>query len=267
MVRLRRETYRALYHEVGSAGPGERKRAAMEIRNKTVLVTGANRGIGLAFVEALVDGGAACVYAGTRTIETPPAPRDGRVRPLRLDVTDEQQIGDAVNEVEHLDLLINNAGVLTPVDVLAGDMDDVARDLDVNYFGLLKVTRAFLPRLEESGGAVINILTLVALASMPGMASYSSSKAAAFSLTQGLRTQLASRGVAVHGVFPGAVDTDMLRGVEMPKTPAADVARATLAAFEAGEEDIFPDPMSRSLSEIWRADPKELERQLAAMAA
>jgi NAD(P)-dependent dehydrogenase (short-subunit alcohol dehydrogenase family) len=239
----------------------------MKIANSTVLVTGANRGIGRAFVDALLERGAARVYATARDTRTPRQIPDDRVMPLALDVTSDEQIGAVATQIPRLDLLINNAGVLIPDDVVSGDLNTIQHQLDVNYLGPLKVTRAFLPLLERSGGAVVNVLSLVALASMSLTPAYSSSKAAAFSMTQALRAQIGRRGVAVHAVFPGPVDTDMLRGVEIQKAAAADVARAVLGAVEAGEEDVFPDPMSREVSAAWHSGPiKALERRFAAFA-
>jgi len=239
----------------------------MNIANKTALVTGANRGIGRALVDALLERGAARVYATARNPRTLRELEDERVTPLTLDITSDEQITSAVEQVERLDLLINNAGIAIPDDIVSGDLGVVQRHLDVNFLGPLKVTRAFLPHLENSGGAVINVLSIAAIASTPFIASYSSSKAAAFSMTQALRALLAHKGVAVHAVLPGPVDTDMNRDFDFPKASAVDVARATLEAFEAGEEDIFPDPMSRGLYEVWHSSPtKYLEREFAAFA-
>jgi NAD(P)-dependent dehydrogenase (short-subunit alcohol dehydrogenase family) len=240
----------------------------MKITNTTVLVTGANRGIGRALVDALLARGARRVYAGARDTRRLREPADHRVTPLALDVTSGRQIGAAVEQVEQLDLLINNAGILLPDSLLAGDLSAVKLHFEVNLFGTLAVTRAFLPRLEASGGAVVNVLSLNALASMPLTPGYSISKAAAFSMTQSLRWQLRSRGVAVHAVLPGPVDTDMTRGLEgVPKASAADVVRAILDAVEAGEEEIFPDPMSVELSVAWHSSPiKAFERRFAAFA-
>lgn len=137
--------------------------------------------------------------------------------------------------------------------------------METNFFGMLNVTNAFLPGLEQRKGAIVNMLTLVALASMPPLAAYNASKAAGWSLTQTLRADLAKRGVSVFSVFPGAVDTDMIRAFQMPKTPAIEVARATLVGIEAEEEDIFPDPMAQQLYAAWRQDHKAVERQFASM--
>jgi NAD(P)-dependent dehydrogenase (short-subunit alcohol dehydrogenase family) len=127
-------------------------------------------------------------------------------------------------------------------------------NFDVNFFGMLHTTRAFAPILIERGGNVVNILTLVALASMPALGVYNASKAAAWSLTQSLRADFGRRGVKVFSVFPGAVDTDMLKGVDMPRTSPDEVAAGVLAGLSADEEDVFPDPMSRQLYAQWAAD-------------
>ena len=233
----------------------------VKIADKAVLVTGGNRGIGRALVEEALSRGAKRVYAGTRE---PLADPDGRVTPLTLDVTDAAQIQEAVERVESLDVLVNNAGIAVYDDL--SDRSALERHLAVNLFGTYGVTQAFLPLLTRSGGAIVNNLSLYALAPMPLIPAYSISKAAAFSLTQSLRALLAGRGVRVHAVLPGPVDTDMTRDADIPKAPPESVARAILDGVEKDEEDIFPDPMSDSLAESWRGGAaKALERQLAAL--
>ena len=176
------------------------------------------------------------------------APTDGRrgssaSRPLILDVTDPAQIQEAVDSVESLDILINNAGVSVADDL--SDRSAFERHLAVNLYGTLDVTQAFLPSLTRSHGAVVNVVSLGAVAAVPVLPAYSVSKAASLSLTQSLRALLAGRGVSVYAVMPGPIDTDMVRDLDIPKTPPEDVARATLDGVERGEEEIFPDPMSR----------------------
>ena len=240
----------------------------MQIKDSVVLVTGANRGIGRAFVDALLERGADRVYATARNLSSLDAVArlDGRrVRTLKLDVKSWPDVRAAAEQAKDVTLLINNAGVLA-MGGLADVPPEALRDnMETNFYGMLYVIRAFLPTLERHRGAIVNMLTLVALASMPGLSAYNASKAAGLSLTQSFRADLAKRGIAVHGVFPGAVDTDMIRGFEMPKTAPIDVARAVLAGVEAGEEDIFPDPMSQQLYAAWRQDHKAVERQFAAM--
>jgi NAD(P)-dependent dehydrogenase (short-subunit alcohol dehydrogenase family) len=189
---------------------------------------------------------------------------DKRVTPLTLDVTDAAQTQRALESVASLDILINNAGM-----ALYDDLSDRAaleRHLAVNLFGTFGVTQAFLPLLTRSRGAIVNVLSVTAFAALPLIPSYSISKAAAFSLSQSLRALLAARGVSVHAVLTGPVDTDMSRGLDIPKASAESVARAIFDGVENGEEDIFPDPMSESMAESWRSGAaKALERQNATL--
>jgi NAD(P)-dependent dehydrogenase (short-subunit alcohol dehydrogenase family) len=235
----------------------------MTIKDKTILVTGANRGIGQALAAEALARGAARVYAGTRQ---PLVGMDDRVTALRLDVTSAAQVQAAAGQVGSLDMLINNAGIAVPDDLT--DPAALERHLAVNLFGTYAVTQAFLPAVTRSRGAIVNILSVNALAPMPFVIpAYSVSKAAAFSLTQSLRARVAGQGVRVHAVMPGPVDTDMLRGVDIPKASPESVARAILDAVERGEEEIFPDPASAHLSAGWgESAAKLLERQLAGAA-
>jgi NAD(P)-dependent dehydrogenase (short-subunit alcohol dehydrogenase family) len=232
----------------------------MTIADKAVLVTGANRGIGQALVEEALKRGAKRVYAGTRQ---PLAHSDVRVTPLTLDVTNAAQIQGAVERVESLDILINNAGVAIYDDL--SNLDVIEQHLAVNFLGLFKVTHAFLPLLRRSKGAIVNNLSLAALAALPVIPAYSISKAAAFNMTQSLRALLAGQGVTVHAVVLGPIDTDMNRGFEIPKASPESAALRIFDGLEKGEDDIFPDPASLSIAEGWRTGAvKALERQFAA---
>lgn len=236
----------------------------MTIADKTVLVTGAGRGLGKALVDEALAKGAARVFAGTRRPLSHP---DARVTPLTLDVTDAAQIRAAVAAVAAagpLDVLFNNAGLALYEDL--SDVTALERQLAVNLFGGYGVTRAFLPALTAARGAVVNILSLSALAPVPVMPAYSVSKAAAFSLTQSLRAQLSGRGVTVHAVLSGPVDTEMVADLDIPKASPESVARTIFEQLAKGEEEIFPDPLSVPFVESWYAGPaKALERQNAAM--
>jgi NAD(P)-dependent dehydrogenase (short-subunit alcohol dehydrogenase family) len=233
---------------------------ATTIAARAVLVTGANRGIGRALVEEALRRGAKRVYAGARQTLVH---SDTRVTPVTMDVTNAAQIQEAVQKVESLDILINNAGV-SPFDDLS-DRRVLEEQLAVNLFGPYDVTHAFLPLLTRSRGTIVNVLSLSSLAAVPFSPAYSVSKAAAFSLSQSLRVLLAGRGVSVHRVLPGPVDTDMTLGLDIPKASPETVARAILDGVEKGEEEIFPDPMSASVAEGWRSSAvKALERQFAA---
>jgi NAD(P)-dependent dehydrogenase (short-subunit alcohol dehydrogenase family) len=219
----------------------------MKIEKKTILVTGANRGIGRALVEEALKRGAKQVYAGVRTSFTHP---DQRVIPLIIDVTDETQIKKAAEKIGLLDILINNAGVMFYDDL--SDRTIMERQLSVNLFGMYNMTRAFQPSLLRSRGAIVNILSAVALAPLPPTASYSISKAAAFSMTQSMRAFLAGQGVKVYAVLAGPTDTDLIKSMDIPKSSPASVAQSILDGVEKEEEDIFPDPQSASLAESWR---------------
>lgn len=232
----------------------------MPIAGKTILVTGASRGIGRALVDEALARGAKRVYAGMRQ---PLAHPDPRVTPLPLDVTSSGQIQAAAGQVGSLDILINNAGV-APYDDLT-DRAVLEHSLAVNLFGPYAVTQAFLPQLTRSGGVIVNNTSLMALAPLPLTPSYAISKAAAFSMTQSLRALLAGRGVRVHAVLTGPTDTDMTAGFEIPKASPQSVARVIFDGVDNGEEDIFPDPMSASVADGWRGGPaKAMERQNAA---
>jgi NAD(P)-dependent dehydrogenase (short-subunit alcohol dehydrogenase family) len=234
---------------------------SLAIAGKTVLVTGANRGLGRALVDEALRRGVKRVYAASRQ---PMAVADGRVTPLILDVTDAAQIREAVDRVESLDILINNAGVSVPDDL--SDRSAFEAHMAVNLYGTLDVTQAFLRSLAQSRGAVVNIVSLGAVAAVPVLPAYSVSKAASLSVTQSLRALLAGRDISVHAVLPGPIDTDMVRGLDLPKAPPEDVARAVFDGVEQGEEEIFPDAMSEALVESWRNGvAKQLERQNSAL--
>jgi len=232
----------------------------MKIEGRTVMVTGANRGLGKALVEEALSRGAKRVYAASRQ---PSRPSDERIVTLALDVTHSGQITEAVRRVDSLDILINNAGISLQNEL--GDRAALQQLLAVNLFGTYDVTQAFLPVLARSRGAIVNVLSLAAIAAVPFDSLYSISKAAAFSFTQSLRALLAARGVSVHGVLAGPIDTDMARNLDIPKASASSVARGVLDGVEKDEEEIFPDPMSASIAEGWRSSAvKALQRQFAA---
>jgi len=233
----------------------------MNIENKTILITGANRGIGRALVAEALRRGAKKVYAGTRgTLQV----TDERVTPVTLDVTNTSQIQQAVLKIGALDVLINNAGIAIYDDL--SNFEVIEKHLAVNFVGLLRVTHAFLPALKRSRGAIVNNLSMAGLAALPIIPSYSISKAAAFNMTQSLRALLAGQSVSVHAVVLGPVDTDMNRGFEIPKASPESAASGIFNGLEKAEEEIFPDPASQAIAEAWRAGTlKELERQFSAL--
>lgn len=233
----------------------------MDVLQKTVLITGANRGIGRALVNEALARGATKVYAGIRGGKIDIA--DKRVVPLALDVTNHVQIQAVARQVLSLDILVNNAGIALYEGL--EDIDLVEQTMAVNFYGILKVTRAFLPHLRLSRGAIINNLSLAGLAPLPMTPAYSASKAAGLSLTQSLRMLLKGQGVSVHAALIGPTETDMTRGFDIPKNAASATAKGIYDGLARGEEDIFPDPGAQMAAEGWRNGvAKALERQFTA---
>ena len=232
----------------------------MNIADKIVLITGANRGIGRALLDEALRRNAKRVYAATRSpIQHP----DNRVIPLTLDVTNASQIQRAADEVDTLDVLINNAGVAIYDDL--SNLDVIEQHLAVNFLGVLKVTIAFLPLLRRSKGAIVNNVSLAGVAALPMIPAYSISKAAALNMTQSLRALLTGQSVTVHAAIIGPTDTDMTRGFDIPKASPESTARGIFDGLENGEEDVFPDPAAQSIAEGWRTGvAKAMERQFAA---
>ena len=242
----------------------------MTIENANVFVTGANRGIGRALVEELLERGAGTIYAAARNPESVSdlvALDPERVTAIALDITDRSQVEAAARAASDSTVLINNAGVLAVDGIVDGDPELMRRDMETNYFGTANMVQAFAPVIESNGGgSIANVLSVVSLAPMPMIGGYSASKAAAFSLTQTARTELRDRKIAVHGVYPGPVDTDMTDGFEMEKATPQGVAKEILDGIDAGTEDIFPDAMAAQAGTTWLAEPKNLERQFAGAA-
>jgi NAD(P)-dependent dehydrogenase (short-subunit alcohol dehydrogenase family) len=239
----------------------------MNLTDSVALVTGANRGLGAHLVTELLRAGAAKVYAAARTPGHGAGSAAGadnpRVTPLLLDVTDDGSAAAAAAAAPDVTVLVNNAGVLAFGSALSGDLAGFERDLRTNYLGTLRVTRAFAPVLERNApAAVVNVLTLIALAPVGPMAGYSASKAAAHSITQALRAELRPSGISVLGAYPGGIDTDMLAGVEAAKAAPELVASRIVAALGAGETVVFPDDASAAAGAVYLTDPLKLEQML-----
>lgn len=236
----------------------------MDVRGKVALVTGANRGIGASLVEALVTAGVSRVYAASRggRVEA----TSNTVFPLSLDITSADDIARASETASDVQILINNAGVSSGASLLgAPTLDDAAREMQVNYFGTLAMCRAFAPALARNGGgAIVNVLSILGRVSLPRVGSYSASKAAAYSLTQSLRAELASQGTLVVGVMPGFVDTDMASRVPFPKLSPQALAASVIDALAQGSEDVYPGEAAQ-VAELLRQDPKAVERRFAAL--
>ncbi|PZO44279.1 MAG: short-chain dehydrogenase [Pseudanabaena frigida] len=240
----------------------------MNIQGSIAFVTGANRGIGKADVEALVKAGASRIYATARSIESLKdivAIAPDRIIPIALDITNPEQVIEAAQKAQDVTLLINNAGVLGAGGLFVESSIATAQwEMNTNYFGALSMVRAFAPILKNNGGgAIVNILSVVSVANAPVYSSYSASKAALHSLTQGIRAELASQGTQVIGVFPGPVDTDMAEAVPMDKVAPIEVANLILQAVENGIEDVYPDPVSQGVFSEIQVPLKAVEKQFA----
>ncbi|MYV38338.1 SDR family NAD(P)-dependent oxidoreductase [Streptomyces sp. SID1328] len=226
----------------------------MELKNAVAVVTGANRGLGRHLAAQLVERGAK-VYAAARRPETVDVP--GAV-PLRLDVTDEASIREAARVASDTTLLINNAGISTGASLIGGETAEVRREMETNFFGLLAVTRSFVPVIEgNGGGAVLNVLSVLSWLHPAGLGSYAASKAASWALTDAVRDELAPRGIAVSALHVGYMDTDMASGVPADqKVAAADVAAQALHGIETGLPEILADETSRYVKQSLSAAPR-----------
>jgi NAD(P)-dependent dehydrogenase (short-subunit alcohol dehydrogenase family) len=220
----------------------------MKIDNATVLVTGANRGIGLAFTRALLARGARKVYAGARDPSTVVQPG---VEALRLDVTKPEDVAAAAAHARDVTLVINNAGIGHFGGFMDADSEEVARrQFETNFFGMLRVSKAFAPALAaHGGGALINVLSIVSWINGGELAAYAASKSAAWSLTNALRHELAAQKTQVLGLHMGFVDTDLVRSIDQPKTSPEEIVERTLDALAAGLEEVLADEPTRSVKQ------------------
>lgn len=219
----------------------------MQIEGSVALVTGASRGIGLAFVRALLAHGASTVYAGVRSPEDFHVREPGLV-PLRLDVTDQDQIAAATERASDASIVINNAGVQTGPGLFEGSFDGARQELEVNYLGTWSVSRAFAPILAANGGgALVNMLSVASWRTNNRFPSYAASKSAQWSLTNALRVALRDQGTLVVGVHVGPVDTDAMSRIDVPKVPAAEVAAKTMDAVINGEPEVLVDEITRQV--------------------
>jgi NAD(P)-dependent dehydrogenase (short-subunit alcohol dehydrogenase family) len=227
----------------------------MDINGSAALVTGANRGIGRAIARALLERGAK-VYAGARN---PGSITDPELVPVELDVTDPASIAAAARDCDDVSILVNNAGIATGTALLSGDLDDARREIEVNYLGPLVASRAFAPVLAANGGgAVVNILSVLSWVTTARSATYAASKAAAWSMTNGLRIVLREQGTLVVGVHLGYADTDMAAAIEAPKLDPAEVARQVVEAIASGTEEVLVDPLSRQVKAALAQDLRVL---------
>jgi len=233
------------------------------IKGSVVFITGAGGAIAQALISALTARGAAKIYAAARDISALAA--SSQLAPVKMDVTSDDDVANAAALATDVTLLINNAGVNHNTSFMtAPDLAMAKEEIEANYLAPLRVTRAFAPTLAANRGAVLNMLTILARVNLPFMGSYCASKAAALSLTQGLRGELAPQGVRVAAALPGAIDTRMTAMLTIPKMTTAEAAAEILDGFEAGEEEIYVGEMARGIAKGLAHDPKAVERQLAA---
>lgn len=237
----------------------------MDISRHTALITGANRGIGLALTRALLAAGVRKLYAACRNPATMPDLGDERVEVLTLDITDPAQAEAAARRAGDVSLLINNAGIASAGPFTQTPRADLRQDMATNYEGTLNVIEAFLPALKANTGAgqpaaMVNVTSIGAFANLPLLGGYCASKAALLSMSQGLRIELADAPIEVFTINPGPIETDMTAGADFQTTPSAVAAQNTIDALQRGEYDIFPDPASQEMIAVWKQDYRELEK-------
>jgi NAD(P)-dependent dehydrogenase (short-subunit alcohol dehydrogenase family) len=220
----------------------------MEIKGTTVLVTGANRGLGQALVQALQEAGCAKIYAGARRVDGRAA--SGAVHPVQLDITNAKQVLEAAEQCHDIGLLINNAGMAAFAPALGSPtIDDARREMETNYFGTLAMCRAFAPVLKRAGGgALVNVLSVVSWFNAPMQGTYCASKSAEWSLTKAVRFELRSQGTLVAGVYAGYIETDMTTGITGLKSSPKTIAARVISGIENNEEEILADSRAESVS-------------------
>lgn len=237
---------------------------------KTALVSGANRGIGRAIVEELIRRGAAKVYAGARNMNSLnglKAEYGDKIVPVTLDVTNQESIDKLAAQIGHLVILVNNAGKLILGSIISSEsVSSLKENMDVNVWGLIKLSNAVSNHfVKDNPTVIVNISSLAGLGNMPFATTYSVSKAAVHSITQGMRAEMAPQNTLVVGVYPGPIDTDMIKALEMEKDSPKNVAKSIVDGIENGVEDVFPDAMSQQVGPFYATNPKAVEEQFATM--
>jgi NAD(P)-dependent dehydrogenase (short-subunit alcohol dehydrogenase family) len=233
----------------------------MTLSNKVVLVTGANRGIGAAIVQQMLKFDVAKIYATARDPKTLPAFGDARVVPLQLDVTSDASVDAVASIAKDVDVLVNNAGTLAFGDYIGGDLETFEDDMRTNYFGTLRVLRAFTPQfIARKSGTIANVSSVVGLSAVPLMAGYSASKAAVHSITQSLRGTLEKDNITVIGIYPGPIETTLAKPVPYPEKATPEYAAINIVkGIAEGQTYIFPDPMAKQVEQLWSTDNRKLE--------
>jgi NAD(P)-dependent dehydrogenase (short-subunit alcohol dehydrogenase family) len=233
----------------------------MTLSNKVVLVTGANRGIGAATVREMLKAGVAKIYATARDPKTLPAFGDARVVPLQLDITSDASVTAAATIAKDVDVLVNNAGSLAFGNYIVSDMQSVEDDMQTNFFGTLRVLRAFTPQfIARKSGTIANVSSIVGLSAVPLMAGYSASKAAVHSITQSLRGTLEKHNITVIGIYPGPIETELAKPVPYPDKATPESAAVNIVkGIVEGQTYIFPDPRAQQVEQLWSTDNRALE--------
>lgn len=231
----------------------------MNFKDKTIFITGANRGIGAALLNACLEKGAKKIYAAARDPKSLKH-EDPRVIPVSLDITNDQQILQAASLAQDTQILINNAGIASHGTMMDGNLEAFRKDMEVNYFATILMMRAFVPALKANQDSrLVNIVSIAKFVNFPFIAGYSASKAALYSITQAARIELSAYGIPVHAVNPGAIDTDMNKGSTMQMTAPKDVAESILNAVEQEILDIVPDKIGHQMLAAWKESPEKLE--------
>nr|WP_294927410.1 SDR family oxidoreductase [uncultured Flavobacterium sp.] len=229
------------------------------LKDKVILITGANRGIGKSLVEAALEKGARKIYATSRDLKKLPDFGDERVVALELDITDKSQISLIIEKTQDVQILINNAGTFNQGTILEGEISGMEYDMKTNYYGTINMMRAFAPILENNAPSkIVNIISIVAYSPLPSIAGYSASKAALFSATLSARTELAKKGISVHMVNPGAIDTDMNKGSDWEMPAPKGIAKIILDNVELDELEIIPDELGLGMFNAWKEEPSKL---------
>jgi NAD(P)-dependent dehydrogenase (short-subunit alcohol dehydrogenase family) len=233
----------------------------MTLSNKVVLVSGANRGIGAAIVRELLKVDVAKIYATARDPKALPSFGDSRVVPLQLDITSDVSVNEAAAAMQDVEVLVNNAGTLAFGNYLGNNWEAFEDDMRTNYFGTLRVLRAFTPQfVARKSGTIANICSVVGLSAVPLMASYSASKAALHSLTQSLRGTLEKDNVTVIGIYPGPIETVLAKEVPYPDKATPEYAAVNIVkGIAEGHPYVFPDPLAQQVEQLWSSDNRKLE--------